>query len=115
MGRSLGIGVGPSLLLAGGILVSTTAVLLLRDPSWLILSGPLLMALSLIGAGAMAPVAQGVRRSALRVATILGVSLIVAGAILITKDPGLLIPMMPVLGAGAAGGLVAISPRDADA
>ena len=109
MSRSRGIGIVPSLLLAGGIIVSTIVVALLRDSSWLVLSGPALMALTLVGAAAMSPEAQGLRRSTLRVAVILGASLIVAGVILIVKDAGLLLLMMPVLGAGAAGGLVAVS------
>ena len=114
MSRSRGIGIVPSLLLAGGIIASTIVVSLLRDSSWLVLSGPALMAVIVIGAAAMSPVKNGLRKSALRVATILGAALIGAGAILILKDPGLLLLMMPVLGAGAAGGLVAVSPRGTD-
>ena len=102
MNESRRPGIVPSLLLAIGIIVSTVLVSLLADVSWLILAGPVFMAVTLVGASALIRQPHASRRKAIGGATILGASLIVAGVIVVLTDRTMLMLMMPVFGGGAA-------------
>ena len=106
-------GTGPILLLAVGVIASTIVAWLLSHSSWLALLGPAIMALALIGTSAMIPQPHVVRRKAIRRAIILGASLLLASAIVVTKDPALLALIMPILGGGAGAAVATIPKRGA--
>jgi len=112
MSESRRPGAGPILLLALGIIASTVVAWLLPHSAWLALVGPAIMAAALVGASALFPRPHGVRRTAIRQAVILGVALLVAGVIVIRKDPALLAPLLPILGGGAAAIVATTALRD---
>ena len=104
-------GIGPSLLLAAGVIASTIAAILLSHASWLVLVAPTCMAVVLIWASVLIARPQDAHRKALWPALILGASLLLASVIVVVKDPALLAPLMPVLGGGAAGTVATLPMR----
>ena len=102
MTESRRLGTGPSLLLAFGVIASTIVTWLLSHLSWLVLVGPAIMAITLIGASALIPVPHHVRRKGIRRAIILAAALLLASAIVVMKDPAHLALVIPILGGGTA-------------
>ena len=109
MNRLTRYGLVPSLLLAVGVLASTIVASQLSD-SWLTLVGAVIMAVTLIGAGAMIPQSEGVRRKAMQSAIILGAALLLASVIVVSRDPALLATLMPILAGGVAAATVLTVP-----
>ena len=102
MSESQRPGVGPSLLLAVGVIASTIVAWFLSHSSWLALLGPAIMVITPIAASALLPQPHDVRRKALRRAVILGGFLLLASAIVVMKNATLLSFVIPILGGGAA-------------
>ena len=100
--ESRGLGTGPSLLLAAGVIASTIVAWLLSRSSWFVLTGPAIMAITLVGASALTPLPHAVRQKAIRRAIILGAALLLASAMAVMKDPALVALVIPILGGGAA-------------
>jgi len=113
MSKSQRRGLGPILLLAAGIIVSTVVAWLLPHSAWLALVGPVIMAATLVGASALFPRPSGVRRRAIRQALFLGAALLLAGVIVIRQDPALLASLLPIFGGGAAAIVATSALKDA--
>ena len=109
MTKSRTLGRGPSLVLAGGVLACTILAVLFSHSAWLALLGPAILAFIMIGVSALTPLPHVARRRAIRLAIILGSSLLLASVILAMTDPALLVRMLPILGGSTAAGL-AIAP-----
>ena len=102
MKRTYWIGPGPSLLLAAGIIASTVVAKVASESSWLVLAGPLVMAFALVGASVLGVRLGWASRATIRIALVLGASLVLAGVIVALRDPARLAAIMPILGGGAA-------------
>jgi hypothetical protein len=89
---------GPSLVLAAGIVVSTLAALLAARSGWLVLAGPLLLALAVVGADVLDSRLRGRSSRPSRAAFLLGGAFLWAGLIVALRDPGLVKTLVLVLG-----------------
>lgn len=69
------------------------------------------MGATLIGASALIPQPDVVRRKAIRTAIILGAALLLASAIVVMQDPAWLPRLMPILGGGTAAAVATIALR----
>ncbi len=85
-----------SLILAGGILAGTALSAALAGSGWWVLAGPLLLAVSLVAAYA---VAQDVLVESRKYAVlILGGSFLVAASIVALQDPAQVASLVPIMG-----------------
>jgi hypothetical protein len=98
MARKTWIELGPSLMAGAGIIVSTLTASLAAKAGWLVMAGPLVLALAVVGADLLASRLQGRSSDPSPAALLLGVSFLVAGAIVASRDPGLVKPLLPTFG-----------------
>ena len=101
MTRKYWLDLSPSLLLAGGIIVSTLLSALAARSGWLVLAGPLLLALTVVGADVLSSRLQGEPARPSGAALILGGAFLLAGSIVALRDPSLVKTLLPVVGAAA--------------
>lgn len=99
---------GPALLLALGIIVATALAVWAADSLWLVLVGPLLLALAIVGADALGSHLRGQSLAPSLGALMLATTLLAACLILALADPAGVAPMIPILGGGCAGYVVAV-------
>ena len=110
MTRKYLLGLGPSLLLGAGIVTATWSAALAAESGWLVMAGPLLLALAITAADAMARRLRGERTMPSPVALILAGALFLAGLVADVRDPNLIMTLIPLVGAGS---WVALQQRSA--
>ena len=98
MKRSL---VGP-IILAGGLIGATAVSRLASESGWLVLSGPLVMAISVVIVGFVDQRLYGGSRRRIRVALVLGAVIVLAGVIMAWHHPDRLAKNMWLYGGLAA-------------
>jgi hypothetical protein len=98
----------PSLLLAGGVLVSTAVAVAADGSGILLFVSPGVMAAAMLAAGLLAVRRLAAPRAVLISASIHAAPILVAGTITGFSNPEALAGLMPVLGGATAGAFVAI-------
>ena len=98
MTRKSWLALGPSLVLAAGIVVSTLAAVLAAGSGWLVLAGPLLLALAVVGADVLDSRLRGRSSGPSPAALVLGGAFLLAGLIVALRDPALVKTLVLVLG-----------------
>jgi len=98
----------PAIAVAVAILVGTAIAKRTSDSRWLVMAGPLLLALVAVGADVLAFRLQGEKRGPSTPTLLLVMAFVAACGILALGDPTQVATMIPILGAGAA---VTISAR----
>jgi hypothetical protein len=102
---------GPALVLASGLSISTAIAVLTSDSAWAVAAGPLLFALSLVGADAMGSRLRGGSSGPSREAVLLAAALLVACGMTALTEPTSLAIVIPILGGGAATPILLRSER----
>ena len=90
-----------SLLVAVGILVSTFVASRAAGSGWLVLTGPLLLALAVVGADVLNARLIGESFSPSWAALLMGGSCLLASLIVTLRDPTLVKTLMPMIGMAA--------------
>ncbi len=90
------------IILAAGIVSSTVVAILTSGSRWLVLAGPLLMAIAIFAVGAIDHRSFGASRARLWTALILGGALFLASLILAQRDPALVASNLPIFGGVSA-------------
>jgi hypothetical protein len=98
MARKYWLELGPSLLVGAGIIVSTLTASLAAKAGWLVMAGPLVLALAVVSADLLASRLRGRSSGPSPAVLLLGGAILVAGAIVAFRDPGLVKPLLPSLG-----------------
>lgn len=98
MARKSWLDVGPSLILAAGILLGTFIAVLVRESRGLALTGLLLQALSVVGADVLFSRLRGESSRPGWTALVLAGALFVSGGIVALRDPRLVIMLLPTQG-----------------
>ncbi len=101
MTRKYWLDLGPSLLIATAIVVSTLIASLAARSGWLVLASPLLLALAVVGADVLNSRLRGNPSGPSRASLILGGAFLLAGWIVAQSDPTLVKTLIPVSGAAA--------------
>ncbi len=101
MTRKYWLDLGPSLLVGAGVIVATLIAVLAAESGWLVLAGPLLLALAVVSADVVNSRLRGRASSPSWSALFLGGSFLLAGFIVALRDPNLVKPLIPTLGAAA--------------
>lgn len=101
MTRKYWLALGPSLLIATAIVVSTLIAALAARSGWLVLAAPLLLALAVISADVLNSRLQGTRSVPSPAALILAGAFLLAGWIVAQSDPSLVKTLIPVIGVTA--------------
>lgn len=91
----------PSILVAVGIVVSTFVASRAAGSGWLVLGGPLLLALSVVGADVLDARLRGESSGPSWAALLMGGSCLLAGLIVTLRDPTLVKTLIPILGVAA--------------
>jgi hypothetical protein len=105
MTRKVGVDLGTSLIVAVGIVVSTGITVLAAESGWLVLAGPLLLALAFVGADVLRSRLNGESSGPSWAALLLGASFLLAGVIVALRDPSLVSTLIP---AGGSAGWVSL-------
>ena len=92
---------GPGLIVGVGILVATFIAGRTAASGWLVLAGPLLLALAVVGADLLASRLRGEFRGPSWAALILAGTSLLAAAIVADRDPSLVKTLVAINGAGA--------------
>ena len=93
--------IGP-IILASGIICSTVAANLASDSRWLVLAGPLGMAITLLAVAAIDHRWYGASRARVVAALILGGAIVLAGLIVAQRDPSRVARSLPIFGGVSA-------------
>ncbi len=101
MTRKYWLGLSPSLLVGAGIIVATLLAALAGESPWLVLGGPLLLAIAVVSADVLNSRLKGKLSGPSPAALILGASFLLAGLIVTLRDPSLVKTLIPVIGAAA--------------
>lgn len=101
MARKIWLDLGPSLLVAIGILASTFVAVRTADSGWWVLSAPLLLALTVVGADVMGSRLRGLSSGPSWVSLLLGATFLLSGAIMALRDPSLVKLFIPIVGSSA--------------
>jgi len=100
MPRKFWLGLGPSLLVGMGIILATLVAKLAAGSGWLVLGGPLLLALAVVGADVLDSRLKGKSSSPSPAALILGTTFLLAGAIVV-RNPNHVSTLIPIVGMSA--------------
>jgi hypothetical protein len=92
---------GPSLLVGAGIVAATFVAVLATESGWLVLAGPLLLALTVVGADVLGSRLRGKPSRPSWTVLFLGGSFLLAGVIVALRDPSLVKTLIPVVGVTA--------------
>jgi hypothetical protein len=92
---------GPSLVLGAGILISTLLAVRTAPFGRWVLSGPLFLALTVVGADLFRSRLQGRSSSPSWAALLLGGAFLSAGAIVALREPRLVTTLLPITGSAA--------------
>jgi hypothetical protein len=90
-----------SLLVAVGILVSTFVASRAAGSGWLVLTGPFLLALTIVGADALNARLRGESSGPSWAALLMAGSCLLAGLIVTLRDPAVVKTLMPIIGMAA--------------
>jgi uncharacterized membrane protein SirB2 len=101
MTRKYWLDLTPSLLVGIGIILATLVAVLTAKSGWLILAGPLVLAVAVIGADVLARRLRGASSSPSPAAVILGAAFLLAGAIVTFRDPSQVASLIPIVGVTA--------------
>jgi hypothetical protein len=112
MTRRHWVDLGPSLVVAAGIIVATRVAVLAAEAGWLVMAGPLLLALAVVGADVLYSRLQGKSSGPSRAALLLGGTFLLAGVIVALRDPSLVSTLIPVTGSAAWVTLFLSHPND---
>lgn len=110
MTRKDWINLVPAILLAIGIIVWTAVAARLSDSGWLVVAAPLLLALTIVGADALASRLRGEPFVPSWIGLAMGASFLAACLIVALVDPTRVALLIPVLGGACAGTMVALHP-----
>ena len=91
--------IGPAIL-ATAIIMGTLLSVVTSSLRWLVLSGPLLLAVATFGVGVLYNRFYQPSRGRLWTSLIIGVTIITASAIVAQNDPDYVAQMLPIIGAG---------------
>ena len=108
MARKHWLELGPSLLVGAGILASTWVATLAEASGWLVLVGPLLLAIAYASAVMLDSRLSGRSPDVSAAAMLLGVSFVLAGLILFLHGGDHVVEFIPIMGAA---GWVTLLPR----
>jgi protein-S-isoprenylcysteine O-methyltransferase Ste14 len=100
MTRKFWFDLGSSLLAGMGIIVATFVTKLAAGSGWLVLAGPLLLAIAFVGADMMNSRLRGKSLRPSPAVLIMGGAFLLAGAIVI-RDPNLVATLIPIIGVAA--------------
>jgi uncharacterized membrane protein SirB2 len=92
---------GPSLLVGIGIVVATFVSVLAAKSGWLVLAGPLVLALTVVGADVLGSRLRGKSSRPSWTALLVAGSFLLAGVIVALRDPILVKTLVPVIGTTA--------------
>jgi len=92
----------PYIAIAAGIIAATAIAKHTSDLGWLVMAGPLLLALLTVGADVLAFRLRGAKRGPSARTLLLMMAFVAACGILALGDPTQVATMIPILGAGAA-------------
>ena len=98
----------PNLIVGGGIIAATVIAMLAATSGWLVLAGPLLLAVVVVSADLLGSRLRGESAGPSRAALCQGIVLLLAGLIVALRDPSLVKTLLPILGASA---WVTLMPR----
>lgn len=98
MTRKYWLELGPSLLVGAGIVVSTLIAVLAAQAGWLVMAGPLLLALAVVSADVLDSRVRGESSGPSVASLMLGGAFLLAGLIVTLRDPGLVKTLIPVIG-----------------
>ncbi len=101
MTRKYWLELGPGLLVGVGIILSTLLAVLAAASGWLVLTAPLLLALTVVAADVLNSRLQGKSSGPSWTALFVGGAFFLAGLIVSLRDPSLVKTLMPIIGAGA--------------
>jgi len=101
MTRKYWLDLGPSLLVGVGIIVSTLIAVLAAESRWLVLAGPLVLAMTVVSADVLDSRLKGESSGPSWAALLLGGSFLLAGLIVTLSDPSVVKTLIPVTGAAA--------------
>lgn len=90
---------GPTLLVALGIVVATLVAKRMADSGWWVMAGPMLLALSVVCADLFQARLRGERPLPSAGALLIGCTFLAAGFVVALRDPGLVKLLIPVVGA----------------
>lgn len=99
-------------ILASGI-IGSTAVASLTSESGLVLVGPLLMAVALLGVGVLQHRVHGASLTRVWAALIMAAAIVFGAVIVAQRDPARVASLLPVFG-GALGVFIVVDPGTAD-
>jgi len=88
----------PSLLLASAIILSTLVAARSANSPWLLLLAPAILGIAVIGADVLRSQLHGESSRPSPASIILGVSFLLAGALVAFRDPALVKTLMPIVG-----------------
>jgi len=103
-----------SLFLAAGIILSTIIATLTSEWGWLVLAGPLVMALTLVGVSLYGRRRRWLRSGVVLLALFLGGTFLLASAVVAATNPGHVETLMPILGGGTAGFIITSLTRESN-
>lgn len=89
---------GPALLVGGGIIVATAIAMWAAESGWLVMAAPLVLALAGVGADVLGSRLRGAPSGPSPASLLLGGTLLLTGAIVTLRDPGLVKILIPVVG-----------------
>jgi hypothetical protein len=89
---------GPKLVIGAGLLVSTLVAVLAAESGWWVLTGPLLLAASVVAADVLDSRLRGDSSSPSRGALLWAGMFLVTGIIVTLRDPRLVKTLLPVIG-----------------
>jgi hypothetical protein len=98
MTRKALLDLGPSLVVALGIILASLAAVLTTESGWWVMTGPLLLSLSVVGADLLHARLAGESSAPSPAALLLGGSFLLASAIVAISDPFLVALLIPVIG-----------------
>lgn len=93
--------IGP-IILATVIIISTVVAKLASESRWLVLAGPLCMAIALLAVAAIDHRRYGASRARVWAALILGGAMVLAGVIVAQRDPDRVARILPIIGGVSA-------------
>jgi hypothetical protein len=105
------LALAPSLLLASGILAATYISALAAESRWLVMAGPLLLALTVVVAVVLVARTQAHAPGITAMALILVSSILLAGFIVTLRDPGMVAMFLPIFGGACAPLLLSVNSR----
>lgn len=97
-----------SLVVGAAILASTGLAAHAAGSGWLVLAGPLLLAIAIVAADMLKSRLEGKAARPTSVALILTGAIVLAGSIVALRDPGLVVTLLPAI--GAAGWIPLLRP-----